>query len=55
MAETEKRYDRATLAHARQLADEWKQANGLPYLSPLALNDLVERIERAVLRARNGR
>ncbi len=50
-----KRDEGDALARAKQLVDEWQHARGLPYLSPLAMNDLAERIERALLRARDGR
>jgi hypothetical protein len=53
MGSADDRDDGTALADAKRLVDRWKQAHGLPYLSPLILNDLVERIERAVLRARS--
>lgn len=54
MAKPEAPYDGTTLGFATRVVEGWKQAHQLRYLSPEVSSDLAERIERAMLWARDG-
>jgi hypothetical protein len=46
--------DGTTLGEARRLVANWQTAHGLQYLSPRLMEDLAERIERAILHEMGG-